>query len=306
MVTPYSGYNASALYSLYTQFSTNYDGHEPNDNLIFARPITAGDYEYSATLDNQYDQDWFKVNATSGQPLVVDVYRLPNDYDVALYDPSGKLVAYSILGDAVAEHIVYNASSSGDHYIRVWAWTWASDTATYKLRVNKKEIKMFSRPVGEFVPISAFFDLDPASGSIRDWTGWTGTSWVYGHAYDGHTGTDYAGVAGDNVYACKAGTVIEVVQDERNTYPDGPRTYGTYVTISHGNNYFTVYGHLKYQSTLVAVNDNVSDNQRIALMDNTGYSTGDHLHLTVQIGGVRICPYDNGLIHYGGAKDENR
>lgn len=96
------------------------------------------------------------------------------------------------------------------------------------------------------------------------------------------------------------------MQDERNTYPDGPRIYGTYITISHAGGYSTVYGHLKYQSTLVSVNDSVSDNQRIALMDNNGYSTGDHLHLTVQVGGVRICPYDNGLIRYGGAKGETQ
>lgn len=97
--------------------------------------------------------NWFKVNVVSGQQLVVDVYRLPNDYDVAPYDPSGTMVAYSILGDAIAEHIVQSASSSGDHYIRVWAWAWESSAAMYKLRVNRKEPKMFSRPVGEFVPI---------------------------------------------------------------------------------------------------------------------------------------------------------
>lgn len=159
---------------------------------------------------------------------------------------------------------------------------------------------IFWQPVSSGTPLSAYFDLDTRSGYIRDWTGWTGTSWVYGHAYDAHTGTDYDGATGDPVYNILWGTVTNVVNESGNTYPNGPQTLGTYVRINHGNvggyTYQSAYGHLEYQSPLVSVDDYLGTRQQIADMDNTGYSSGAHLHLTLYRSGTKICPYNTGLM----------
>jgi hypothetical protein len=46
------------------------------------------------------------------------------------------------------------------------------------------------RPVPATTGVSAYYDLDRAVGAIRDWLGWVGSSWIYGRAYDQHSGGD--------------------------------------------------------------------------------------------------------------------
>src|SRR5205085_2109895 len=92
----------------------------------------------------------------------------------------------------------------------------------------------FFRPVKASTRISAYYDQDRSSGNVADWTGFTSNHWVYGHAYDQHSGTDYDGITGDAVYAAATGTVIQVGIDCANTYPGGPATFGSYVRIEHG------------------------------------------------------------------------
>ena len=123
---------------------------------------------------------------------------------------------------------------------------------------------LFYRPVKASTRISAYMDLDFNTGTIADWTGWTGTTWVYGHAYDNHKGTDYDGVTGDAVYAAAPGTVDTVVIDCVNTYPGGPGTFGSYIRIDHGQqsdgfSYRTIYGHLKCDAVFAHKGDVIAD-----------------------------------------------
>ena len=158
------------------------------------------------------------------------------------------------------------------------------------------------RPVSAATPISAYVDLDRRIGTIADWTGWTGTQWVFGHAYDQHWGTDYAGHHGDPVYASTTGTVIKVVIDCVNTYPNGPGSFGTYVLMdngpqSDGNSYRTLVGHLMCDGpvpALGAVIDTLPT--QLARMDNTGWSSGTHTHLQVYQNGVTVDPYNLHII----------
>ena len=160
----------------------------------------------------------------------------------------------------------------------------------------------FYRPVKASTRISAYMDLDFNVGTIADWTGWTGTTWVYGHAYDNHKGTDYDGVTGDAVYAAAPGTVDTVVIDCVNTYPGGPGTFGSYVRIDHGqqsdgNRYKTIYGHLKCDAVFAHKGDVILTlPTQLAQMGNTGYSTGDHTHLQVYRNGITIDPYSANII----------
>ncbi|MEO6626857.1 MAG: NBR1-Ig-like domain-containing protein, partial [Burkholderiaceae bacterium] len=153
------------------------------------------------------------------------------------------------------------------------------------------------RPVKPSTKVSAYYDLDRSAANVADWTGWTANSWVYGHAYDQHSGTDFDGKTGDAVYASAVGTVIQVVIDCANTYPGGPATFGSYVRIEHGvqddgNSYRTLYGHLKCDAVFTFPGAVITPLPwQLAQMGNTGWSTGDHTHLQVYRNLVAVDPY---------------
>ncbi|MFZ4662325.1 MAG: M23 family metallopeptidase, partial [Caldilineaceae bacterium] len=157
------------------------------------------------------------------------------------------------------------------------------------------------RPAADSVPISAYKDLDARSGYISDWTGWSSLSWVYGHAYDQHEGTDYDGNESTPVYPAQIGRVGAISILCTNTYP-ATISYGTNFRITHetladGNSYATGYAHLRCDSVAVQDGGTVTSlTQQIALQGQTGYATGVHLHLNVHRNGVIVDPYELSII----------
>ena len=99
----------------------------------------------------------------------------------------------------------------------------------------------------------------------------------------GHNGIDYGLPTGTKVVAAHNGTVY--VGNE-------PGGYGNYIFIT-GDGYESVYGHL--QKPLVSTGQRVTEGQEIALSNNTGNSSGPHLHFGVRpIGHNR----NNGFLGY--------
>jgi murein DD-endopeptidase MepM/ murein hydrolase activator NlpD len=94
-----------------------------------------------------------------------------------------------------------------------------------------------------------------------------------------HKGVDFAGKAGTGVIATGAGIV---------TWSGNRSGYGYLVEIDHGNGLRTRYGH--NASLNVEVGDVVTKGQVIALMGNTGRSTGAHVHYEVLKNGKQIDP----------------
>lgn len=94
-----------------------------------------------------------------------------------------------------------------------------------------------------------------------------------------HTGLDIGDKVGNPIYAAEAGKV------ERAGWSTG---YGYNVVINHGNGIKTLYGHSS--KLLVSAGDSVSRGQTIALIGNTGWSTGPHLHMEVRVNEVRKNP----------------
>lgn len=88
----------------------------------------------------------------------------------------------------------------------------------------------------------------------------------------GHEGVDIAAAHNTPVYAVAAGTVYLATGNQGN--------YGVQVRIDHGNGWKTVYAH--NASLLVKAGDKVQAGQQIARADNTGNSSGSHLHLTLK------------------------
>lgn len=83
----------------------------------------------------------------------------------------------------------------------------------------------------------------------------------------GHNGVDYATPTGTPIIAPHSGVVIEAAFDQYG--------YGMYVKIENDKE-GSILAHLK--SFNVNPGDNVSEGQQIGISDNTGNSTGPHLH----------------------------
>lgn len=94
-----------------------------------------------------------------------------------------------------------------------------------------------------------------------------------------HEGMDFAGKPGTPITAVAAGIVTW----------SGPRYgYGNLVEISHGNGYITRYAH--NQKNLVVVGEKVEKAEVIAVMGNSGRSTGTHVHFEVLRHGKHVNP----------------
>lgn len=88
-----------------------------------------------------------------------------------------------------------------------------------------------------------------------------------------HDGIDIPAPSGTPIIASDTGVVI---------YSDnGIRGYGNMVVIAHGDDIFTVYAHNRKNK--VDKGDRVEKGQVIALVGNTGRSTGPHVHYEIRV-----------------------
>ncbi len=118
--------------------------------------------------------------------------------------------------------------------------------------------------------LSATPELPPARGLITN---------KFSSGPKRHYGIDIAGKIGDPVHATADGLVV---------FAGWTPELGNMVVISHPDDYISVYGH----------NDrlNVQERQRvrkgdlIALLGNTGYSMGPHLHFEIWHHGLAVDP----------------
>ena len=97
-----------------------------------------------------------------------------------------------------------------------------------------------------------------------------------------HAGTDFAAPGGTPIYAAASGYV------QVAGWSSGG--YGNYVIIYHGsmsdgNAYSTLYGHMK--SVATSAGKYVKQGELIGYVGSTGNSTGNHLHLEVWKGGSK-------------------
>ncbi len=94
-----------------------------------------------------------------------------------------------------------------------------------------------------------------------------------------HAGVDIAGVEGTPIHAVGSGIV---------KYARTFKNYGNMVEIDHGSSYSTRYAH--NQINLVTEGQIVKQGDVIALLGNTGRSTGPHLHFEVLKNNRQINP----------------
>ncbi|WP_370263285.1 M23 family metallopeptidase [Limnobacter sp.] len=94
-----------------------------------------------------------------------------------------------------------------------------------------------------------------------------------------HEGIDFIAPTGTPILAAAAGVVVDA-----KWHPG----YGNMIEIEHNNKTTTRYAHAS--KLLVKTGDIVRLGQKIALVGNTGRSTGPHLHFEVRVDGVPQDP----------------
>jgi len=119
-----------------------------------------------------------------------------------------------------------------------------------------------SRPVDSQVGSGFGFRMDPITGRTAL-----------------HTGLDFSAEPGTPIQAAAGGMVTST-----EPHPQ----YGNLLEIDHGNGLTTRYAHT--QRILVKTGDVVKRGQVVALVGNTGRSTGPHLHFEVLVDGVMQDP----------------
>ena len=94
-----------------------------------------------------------------------------------------------------------------------------------------------------------------------------------------HKGVDLAAAIGTPIHAAADGIVSRA---------DWFSSYGLYVSVEHGGNFETRYGHMSRLN--VAAGQMVHKGDVIGYVGTTGRSTGPHLHYEVRIAGEAVNP----------------
>jgi murein DD-endopeptidase MepM/ murein hydrolase activator NlpD len=112
----------------------------------------------------------------------------------------------------------------------------------------------------------------------------------WGGAYSHHDpenryAVDFAADIGTQVIAARAGTVMEVESDFERAGLNVEQYAGraNFVRIVHDDGTMALYAHLRSDGVLVSVGQHVRKAERIGLSGNTGFTTGPHLHFSVQV-----------------------
>jgi len=95
-----------------------------------------------------------------------------------------------------------------------------------------------------------------------------------------HKGMDMAAEVGEPVYAIADGDVIYA--------GDGLRGYGNVVILRHDRKTSSLYAH--NSELKVKQGDHVTQGTLVALLGNTGHSTGPHVHFEIRDGDTAVNP----------------
>jgi murein DD-endopeptidase MepM/ murein hydrolase activator NlpD len=139
---------------------------------------------------------------------------------------------------------------------------------------NKNAVNPFTYSGGKFAyPLAKNALMTSDYGSRTDPI--TGKKGVF------HKGIDLGAPGGTGILAAENGVVIVA------SWWSG---YGNTVIIDHGNNTWTLYGHIRNDGTVVKKGQTVKRGQKIAEVGSTGDSTGNHLHFEVRINEKQVDP----------------
>ncbi|MFM2146339.1 MAG: hypothetical protein RL732_1175 [Bacteroidota bacterium] len=113
--------------------SSNYDT-STNGTLSGAKAIPFNT-DIKGLINPSGDLDYYKFTITTAGTITITLTTLPADYDLRLYDASGKQVASSLKAGTTSESIAYTAAK-GTYYVRVSGYgNVFNATSCYTLKV---------------------------------------------------------------------------------------------------------------------------------------------------------------------------
>ena len=159
----------------------------------------------------------------------------------------------------------------------------SSSSSSSSTSVNDDKI-VISKEVNDACGWGSTYPNEPPATRISSPFGYR-THPVTGKKGTFHSGVDLPCVSGSRLNALANGTV------ERYAYDYGG---GNILTIRYDNGYKSLYMHM--QAMTVKIGDKVKAGQMVGKADNTGaYTTGSHLHCTIEYNGNRVDPEKVGI-----------
>ncbi|MEF2968128.1 peptidoglycan DD-metalloendopeptidase family protein [Paenibacillus sp. M1] len=162
------------------------------------------------------------------------------------------------------------------------------ELATKRAALEKEKNKLKAAQVYAYKKSSSSGGFKGSGGSMQVPVDGARLSSNYGtriHPITGvkktHTGVDLAAPQGTDIHAAEGGVVIVA---------EWWSGYGNTVIIDHGNNVWTLYGHIRNGGIKVEKGQKVKKGEKIAEVGSTGNSTGPHCHFEVRINGSPVDP----------------
>jgi murein DD-endopeptidase MepM/ murein hydrolase activator NlpD len=142
--------------------------------------------------------------------------------------------------------------------------------------VPQRPVVEVDAPNSRFGEASTLGSHVPMTSPLRQLTVSSRFGWRHGRM---HQGIDFSAPTGTDILSVGPGVV---------TYSGWQSGYGKTVIIDHGNGKQTRYAHC--HRLFVTEGQRVGQSERIALVGNTGHSTGSHLHFEVLVNGAARNP----------------
>jgi LysM repeat protein len=252
----------------------------PADSFTYT--VRAGDTFWTLALDFGRDLD---TMACATAPLAADVEALMPGQQITV--PALRDLCYTVTPGDTLESI---ARRHGLTVAEIVAVPWndlkgPADTIVPGQRLLLPGVRPDARPRPDHRQISIMSD-DWAQTPYRDWPFgdghfiWPVVGPISQGAHEGHWALDIAVPQGTPVRAADRGTVVMAGWS--------PVGYGFRVVIDHGNDYLTLYAHLR--DIYVEKGQVVGKGQIIGASGSNGNVTGPHLHFEIRDFGVLIDP----------------
>lgn len=233
--------------------------------------------EYVSTI-SEYDRDMLKVFQAVTQEVKEQEAELKDEY-LDMEEMQDQLIANQDSLETLMETKAAEIASLESEIEANAEKIEELKDAAAKARRKQQEALNTGGTAGESVISGNGYFTHPCPGYSR-------ISSYFGYreqplpgASTNHKGMDFAAPTGTPIYAAAAGTV---------TTASYSGNAGNMISINHGNGLVTIYMHC--HAMYVSAGQKVEKGQNIAIVGNTGNSTGPHLHFQVNLNGTPVNP----------------
>ncbi len=248
----------------------------------FTYVVKPGDTLWTLALDFGRDLDTMACATT---PHAADVEVLTPGQEITV--PALQDLCYTVTPDDTLQNIAYAHGLAVADIVAVpWnSFIYPPYTVRPRQRVLLPGVRPDAKPRPDRHVVSIMSD-DWANTPHRDWPYgdgrfiWPVVGPISQGAHDGHWALDIAVPEGTPIEAADRGAVVLAGWS--------PVGYGFRVVIDHGNDYVTLYAHLR--DIYVGKGQIVGKGQTIGVSGSNGNITGPHLHFEIRDFGMLTDP----------------